>query len=126
MKIAIIGGGIGGLSLALALQQEGLASEVYESVPDIREIGVGITLLPHAMRELAALGLQPQLEAAGIENLESVFFNRYGQFIYKEPRGRHAGYEWPEIGIHRGKLHRILFQAVLERLGERRVHLDHR
>jgi hypothetical protein len=55
----------------------------------------GITLLPHAMRELAALGLQPALEAAGIENLESVFFNRYGQFIYREPRGRHAGYACP-------------------------------
>ena len=75
----------------------------------MREIGVGITLLPHAMRELAALGLQPQLEALGIENLESVFFNRWGQFIYREPRGRHAGYELPEIGIHRGKLHRVLY-----------------
>jgi 2-polyprenyl-6-methoxyphenol hydroxylase-like FAD-dependent oxidoreductase len=65
-------------------------------VPEVREIGVGITLLPHAMRELAALGLQPALEAAGIENLESVFFNRWGQFIYREPRGRHAGYALPE------------------------------
>ena len=63
------------------------------------------------MRELAALGVQPQLEAAGIENLESVFFNRFGQFIYREPRGRHAGYALPEIGIHRGKLHRILYRG---------------
>ena len=69
------------------------------------------------MRELAELGLQPQLEAAGIENLESVFFNRFGQFIYREPRGRHAGYALPEIGIHRGKLHRVLYEAVLQRLG---------
>ena len=126
MKIAIVGAGIGGLSLALALHRQGLAADLYETVPEVREIGVGITLLPHAMRELAELGLQSQLEAAGIENLESVFFNRFGQFIYREPRGRHAGYELPEIGIHRGKLHRILYEAVLDRLGAQRVHLDHR
>ncbi|OYY47919.1 MAG: hypothetical protein B7Y54_15170, partial [Polaromonas sp. 35-63-240] len=70
MTIAIIGGGIGGLSLALALHQRGLACDVYETVPEVREIGVGITLLPHAMRELAGLGLQAPIEAAGIENLE--------------------------------------------------------
>ena len=126
MKTAIVGGGIGGLGLALFMHRQGLACDVYETVPEVREIGVGITLLPHAMRELAELGLQPQLEAAGIENLESVFFNRFGQFIFREPRGRHAGYEWPEVGIHRGKLHRVLFEAVLERLGAGHVHLDHR
>ncbi|MBC7602989.1 MAG: flavin-dependent oxidoreductase [Ramlibacter sp.] len=126
MGIAIVGGGIGGLSLALALNARGLACDIYEAVPEIREIGVGITLLPHAMRELAALGVQPQLEAAGIENLESVFFNRWGQFIYREPRGRHAGYALPEIGIPRGRLHGILYEAVRERLGDGRIHLDHR
>ncbi|MBI2768497.1 MAG: flavin-dependent oxidoreductase [Burkholderiales bacterium] len=126
MKIAIVGGGIGGFSLALALHQRGLACDVYEAVPELREIGVGITLLPHAMRELAALGVQAELEEAGIENLESVFFNRFGQFIYREPRGRHAGYVMPEIGIHRGKLHRTLYEAALKRLGPRHVHLDHR
>ena len=126
MSIAIVGGGIGGLSLALALHQRGLACDVYETVSEIKEIGVGITLLPHAVRELAGLGLQAELEAAGIENLESVFFNRYGQYIYREPRGRHAGYELPELGIHRGKLHRILLDAVLKRLGAAHVHTNHR
>lgn len=126
MRIAIVGGGIGGLALALGLQQRGLECEVYEAAPEIRELGVGITLLPHAMRELAALGVQPELEALGIENLESVFFNRWGQFIYREPRGRHAGYGLPEIGIHRGKLHQVLYRAALQRLGPQRVHLDHR
>ena len=125
-KIAIIGGGIAGLSFALALNQHGLTCDVYESVPDVKELGVGITLLPHAMRELAGLGLQAELEAVGIENLESVFFNRFGQFIYKEPRGRHAGYAMPEVGIHRGKLHRILFEAAVKRLGADRVHTNHR
>ncbi len=126
MKITIVGGGIGGLSLALALHQRGLACEVYETVPEVKELGVGITLLPHAMRELAALGLQAPIEAVGIENEESVFFNRFGQFIYKEPRGRHAGYALPEIGIPRGKLHRLLYEAALERLGAHAIHTDHR
>jgi 5-methylphenazine-1-carboxylate 1-monooxygenase len=126
MKIVIVGGGIGGLALALALHARGLDSEVFEAVAEVREVGVGITLLPHAMRELAALGLASRIEPLGIENLESVFCNRWGQFIFSEPRGRHAGYELPEISLHRGRLHRVLLDAVLERLGEQRVHLNHR
>jgi 5-methylphenazine-1-carboxylate 1-monooxygenase len=125
-KIAVVGGGIAGLGFALALHQQGLLCDVYESVPEVKELGVGITLLPHAMRELASLGLQAELEAAGIENLESVFFNRFGQYIYKEPRGRHAGYPLPEVGIHRGKLHRILFEAAIKRLDAAHVHTNHR
>ena len=126
MTIAVIGGGIGGLSLALSLHQRGIGCDVFEAVPEVREIGVGVTLLPHAMRELAGLGLQAQVEAAGIENLESVFYNRFGQYVYREARGRHAGYELPEIGIHRGKLHRILYDAVLARIGPAHVHTNHR
>jgi len=125
-QVAIVGGGIGGLALALGLHERGLTCDVYEAAGEIREIGVGITLLPHAMRELAALGVQPQLEAQGIENLESVFFNRWGQFIFREPRGRHAGYALPEIGIHRGKLHRVLYEAARQRLNEQHIHLGHR
>jgi 5-methylphenazine-1-carboxylate 1-monooxygenase len=126
LDIAIVGGGIGGLTLALSLHRLGLGCRIYEAAPELRELGVGITLLPHAMRELGALGLQPQLEADGIENLESVFFNRFGQFIYRELRGRHAGYAFPEIGIHRGRLHGILHEAVLGRIGAGQIHLDHR
>ncbi|GAB3761172.1 flavin-dependent oxidoreductase [Ramlibacter monticola] len=126
MRIAIVGGGIGGLALALGLQQRGIACDVYEAAPEVKELGVGITLLPHAMRELAALGLQPRLESLGIENLESVFFNRWGQFIYREPRGRHAGYAVPELGMHRGKLHGAMLEAALQRLGASCIHLDHR
>jgi 2-polyprenyl-6-methoxyphenol hydroxylase-like FAD-dependent oxidoreductase len=126
MRIAIVGGGIGGLALALGLHARGIVCDVYEAAPEVKELGVGITLLPHAMRELAALGLQPALEPLGIENLESVFFNRWGQFIYREARGRHAGYEVPELGMHRGKLHGVMYQAARERLGDARIHLDHR
>jgi 2-polyprenyl-6-methoxyphenol hydroxylase-like FAD-dependent oxidoreductase len=122
MNIAIVGGGIAGLSFALGLHKRGIDCDVFEAVTDIKEIGVGITLLPHAMRELAELGLQDALEAVGIENLESVFYTQHGQYVYKEARGRHAGYTLPEIGIHRGKLHRILFDAAVNRLGADKVH----
>jgi 2-polyprenyl-6-methoxyphenol hydroxylase-like FAD-dependent oxidoreductase len=126
MDIVIVGGGIAGLSLALALGQRGIACRVYEAAPEVKELGVGITLLPHAMREFTALGLADPLRAVGIENREAVFFNRYGQFIYREPRGRFAGYPFPEIGIHRGKLHRILYDAAVARLGADRILTGHR
>lgn len=126
MEIAIIGGGIVGLGLALNLHRHGLACRVYEAVPEVKELGVGITLLPHAMRELALLGLQEKIEPLGIENQESCFFNRFGQLIYREPRGRYAGYSIPEIGIHRGRLHRVLYDAACERLGPECVVTDRR
>jgi 5-methylphenazine-1-carboxylate 1-monooxygenase len=126
MEIAIIGGGIVGLALALNLQQRGLTCHVYEAVPEVKELGVGITLLPHAMRELTLLGLQEALEPLGIENAESCFFNRFGQLIYREPRGRLAGYAVPELGMHRGRLHRVLYEATLARLGAERILTDHR
>ena len=84
MKVAIVGGGICGLSLALNLHKRGIDCRVYERAPEIKPLGVGITLLPHAMREFTALGLGEQLLAAGIENRESRFYNRFGQLIYKE------------------------------------------
>jgi 5-methylphenazine-1-carboxylate 1-monooxygenase len=123
-EITIVGGGICGLALAMNLQGRGIACRVYERAPEIRELGVGITLLPHAMREFTALGVGGQLLAAGIENIESCFFNRFGQLIYKEPRGKLAGYQYPEVGIHRGKLHRILFEAARDRIGADHVLTD--
>ena len=124
MHIAIAGGGIGGLCLALNLHERGISCKVYERVPAVKELGVGITLLPHAMREFAALGVDKQLQAIGIENHESCFYNRFGQLIYKEPRGRYAGYDHPEIGIHRGRLHLVLLAAARERLGAERILTD--
>jgi 2-polyprenyl-6-methoxyphenol hydroxylase-like FAD-dependent oxidoreductase len=125
MEIAIVGGGIGGLCLALNLQQRGISCRIYERAPEIRELGVGITLLPHAMREFTALGVGRDLEAIGIENLDSRFFNRFGQLIYKEPRGRDAGYTFPEIGIHRGRLHLALWNAARQRLGDANMLTSH-
>ena len=117
MNIAIVGGGIAGLAFALGLYRHGLRATVYDAAPEFREVGVGITLLPHACRELAALGALERLEPLGIENLESVFFNRHGQFIYRELRGRHAGHPFPELGVHRARLHATLLALARERLG---------
>lgn len=125
MNVAIVGGGICGLSLALHLRQRGIAARVYERAPEIKPLGVGITLLPHAMREFSALGLGEALLTAGIENRESCFFNRFGQLIYREARGKFAGYQYPEVGIHRGRLHLILYQAACTALGRDAILLDH-
>jgi len=126
MRVAVIGGGIAGLAFALALHQRGIACVVFESAREVKELGVGITVLPHGMRELSALGLEERLRAVAIENEESVFFNRHGQLIYREPRGRFAGYPHPEFGIHRGRLHRVLFDAAMERLPAGSILTDHR
>jgi 2-polyprenyl-6-methoxyphenol hydroxylase-like FAD-dependent oxidoreductase len=126
MDIAIIGGGIVGLGLAMQLHKRGIASTVYEAAPEVKELGVGITVLPHAMRELSALGLQEQLEPQGIVNEWSCFYTRHGQLIYREQRGRAAGYRYPEVGMHRGRLHNTMWRAATERLGAERVRTDHK
>ena len=124
--VLIIGGGIGGLTLALSLHQAGIACKVFEAVPAIKPLGVGVNLLPHGMRELAELGLQERLARAAVETSELCFYNRYGQFIFKEPRGRYAGYQWPQLSIHRADLHEVLLECVFERLGPDVFLKDHK
>jgi 2-polyprenyl-6-methoxyphenol hydroxylase-like FAD-dependent oxidoreductase len=121
MDVVIIGGGIGGSTLALALHRSGIASRVYESAPKIKPLGVGINILPHASRELSELGLESELAKVGIATRESLFYNRFGQLIYQEPLGRYAGYQWPQFSIHRGDLQMVLVEAVRQRLGGDRV-----
>jgi 2-polyprenyl-6-methoxyphenol hydroxylase-like FAD-dependent oxidoreductase len=123
VTILIVGGGVGGLTLALSLHQAGVRSQVFEAAPEIRPLGVGINLLPHGTRELTELGLQAQLAARGVATREVVFCNRFGQFIFSEPRGRFAGYEWPQFSIHRADLQEVLLDAVRERLGAEAVAL---
>jgi 2-polyprenyl-6-methoxyphenol hydroxylase-like FAD-dependent oxidoreductase len=119
--VLIVGGGVGGLTLALSLHRAGIACRVYEAAPAIQPLGVGINLLPHGMRELTELGLQEALARVAVETSELCFYNRYGQFIYREPRGRSAGYEWPQLSIHRADLHAVLLDEVRRRLGPEAV-----
>ena len=104
MDVAIIGGGIGGLTAALSLHAAKIPVTVYEAAAEVRPLGVGINLLPHAVRELTELGLGEQLAETGIATKELIYANRHGQFIWQEPRGRDVGYNWPQYSIHRGKL----------------------
>ena len=126
MAVVIVGAGIGGLTLALALHQRGIACRIYDAVADIKPLGVGINVLPHAMRELNRLGLQQAVLDAGVETREMAFYNRFGQHIHTEARGKFAGYAWPLVSLHRGKLQQVLLKAVHERLGEDAIHFGHR
>jgi 5-methylphenazine-1-carboxylate 1-monooxygenase len=122
----IVGAGIGGCALALALHQVGVSSRLLESVPEIKQLGVGLNLLPHAVRDLAQLGLEDQIAGNGIPTKELCFYTSLGQQIYVEPRGKFAGYKWPQISIHRGDLHAVLIDAVRQRLGYDAIALGHR
>ena len=125
-QVIIVGGGITGLALALSLHEAGIPCRIFEAAPTFKPLGVGINLLPHAVRELTQLGLQPALAARAVETREMNYYNKFGQFIYSEPRGRFAGYEWPQFSIHRSQLHEVLFAAVCERVGPDAVTLGHR
>jgi 2-polyprenyl-6-methoxyphenol hydroxylase-like FAD-dependent oxidoreductase len=125
MKVIIIGAGPGGLTAALHLHRLGHEVSVHESASTIRPLGVGINLLPHAVRELTILGLDPALAAASIATGELAYYNKFGTLIWREPRGRAAGYHWPQYSIHRGRLQMVLHAAVIERLGSARVHAGH-
>ncbi len=117
MTVLIAGGGIGGLTLALSLHQIGIPCRVFESVPELKPLGVGINVLPHAVRELIELGLLDKLDASGVRTKELSYFSKQGKPIWSEPRGLEAGYKWPQFSIHRGVLHQILLDTVIERLG---------
>ena len=118
MKVIIVGGGIGGLTTALMLHARGIDCEIYEQADAIRELGVGINTLPHAIKELAELGLLERLDAVAIRTYELFYTNRFGQEIWREPRGTDAGYDVPQFSIHRGRLQAVIYQAVRARLGE--------
>jgi 2-polyprenyl-6-methoxyphenol hydroxylase-like FAD-dependent oxidoreductase len=125
MTVLIAGGGIGGLTLALSLHQIGVPVRVFESVPQLRPLGVGINVLPHAVRELIELGLMGKLDAAGVRTGELAYFSKRGQPIWSEPRGLDAGYKWPQFSIHRGTLQQILLDAATERLGADNILTSH-
>jgi 5-methylphenazine-1-carboxylate 1-monooxygenase len=123
LRCAVVGAGIGGLTTALSLHEIGLQVDVFDSVKQLRPLGVGINLLPHAVRELDALGLLDELNARSVAPTQLVYCTRRGQEIWREQRGLAAGYPWPQISLHRGVLQEILLEAVLDRVGRDALHL---
>lgn len=117
MTVLIAGGGIAGLTAALTCHQIGVPVKVFESVTTLRPLGVGINLQPNAVRELFDLGLEADLATTGIEAREWALVGRNGNDVYAEPRGRPAGYHWPQYSVHRGHLQMLLHRTLLERLG---------
>ncbi len=123
--VVIAGAGIGGLVTALSLHECGIGVQLFESVETIRALGVGINLLPHAVRELDQLGLLDELRANSVSPTTLAYFTKRGETIWTEPRGVAAGYAWPQLSIHRGTLHTTLLAAAMRRLGPDRVHTGH-
>jgi len=121
VHVLIAGCGIAGLTTALSLHAAGIEAQLVDSAAELKPLGVGINLLPHAVRELTELGLGAQLAAAGIATSEQAHFDRHGGLIWSEPRGRSLGYAWPQYSIHRGELQMILLAAVRDRLGDNAV-----
>lgn len=125
--ILIAGGGIGGLVLALTLHQIGVRCTVFESVRELKPLGVGINLQPNAVRELEDMGIgEAALDAVGIPAREWALVGLNGKDIYAEPRGKEAGYRWHQYAVHRGRFHMMLYRLVLERLGVDAVRLGSR
>ncbi len=118
MRIAIIGGGIVGLTTALSLARVGLKPTVYEAVVEPAPLGVGINLLPHAVRELSELGLLEKLKTIGVPIEELIYWMSDGREVWREPRGTKAGYGWPQIAIHRGRLQMLLLEEATRALGK--------
>ncbi|MFC7110839.1 FAD-dependent monooxygenase [Nonomuraea rubra] len=118
MRVVIAGAGIAGLTAALSLHAAGISDvTVHEAVAELHPLGVGINILPHAIRELIELGLADRLAAIGVATADLTFLTSRGQHIWSEPRGQAAGYRWPQYSIHRGRLQMMLLEAVRERLG---------
>ena len=117
MTVLIVGAGVGGLATALMLNARGIKPVIYEQAREVRELGVGINALPHCIAELAELGLLPALDACALRTSELIYMNRLGQEVWREPRGIEAGHAQPQFSIHRGRLQKVLYDAVLARLG---------
>jgi 2-polyprenyl-6-methoxyphenol hydroxylase-like FAD-dependent oxidoreductase len=107
------------------LHQHGIPVRVFESVREVRALGVGINLLPHSTRVLSELGLREALERSAILTAELRYHSKDGKTIWVEPRGLDAGNPWPQYSIHRGELQMVLLEAVVEKIGAENVLTDH-
>jgi len=117
LDIAVIGAGPAGLAAALRLHQQGFRPRIYESVPELKPLGVGIDVKVYGTKEFDDLGLLEELRAISVDAKDSIFYNKYGQEIYAELCGVHMGYLYEQRFVHRGILQMLLHRTVLERLG---------
>jgi 2-polyprenyl-6-methoxyphenol hydroxylase-like FAD-dependent oxidoreductase len=126
MTVLIAGAGIGGLALSLALQQRGIEFIAFDAAQELKPLGVGINILPHAAGELAEFNILDAIDAASVKTRELRYVNKFGQHIISEMRGRYAGHELPQFSIHRGMLHATMLAAVRARAGQDAVRAGHR
>ena len=119
--IAVIGAGPGGLVTALRLHQQGITPTIYETVPELKPLGVGVDIKVYGVKEIEELGLLEEFRAMSVDAVDSIFFNHYGQEIYAEKCGVHMGYEHEQRFVHRGYLQMMFYDKVLERIGAERV-----
>ena len=118
MQVIVVGAGIGGLSLALSLHQAGITVRVYEAVRDLAPLGVGIDLRnPPPYASSPRWGWQKNCSVSAMPRSAYSYFNKHGQLVWSEPRGRAAGYNWAQYSIHRGHLQSLLLRAASERIG---------
>ncbi len=117
LDIAIIGAGPCGLATALRLHQRGFTPKIYESVAELKPLGVGIDTKVYGTKEIDELGLLKQFRAISVDAQESIFYNQHGQELYAELCGVHMGYLHEQRFVHRGRLQMLFYATVLERLG---------
>jgi 2-polyprenyl-6-methoxyphenol hydroxylase-like FAD-dependent oxidoreductase len=119
--VLIAGGGIGGLTTALTMHARGIESTVLERASQLRPLGVGINLLPHAVSELYALGLGDELSQIAVAPTSISFYDTEGALLFRDPRGVDGGYGYPQYSVHRGQLQMLLLSALRDRLGANAV-----
>jgi len=117
VRIAIIGGGIGGLTAALALRQYGFEPEVFEQAPELLDVGAAIAIWPNAMRVLTHLNLTDEILAeAGVMD-EIRWLDQHGRLIN---RVSIKDQQFPAVALHRADLQHTLLTA----LPQQSIHLD--
>ena len=125
LRIAVVGGGIGGLTAAVALRQAGFEVDVYEQAPELTEVGGGINMAPNATRVLRRLGLGPDLDREGIRPI-GTHQRRWqdGRTLQKAPLNPLCEelYGAPHMTIHRAELLDVIAAAF----PAERIHLGHR
>src|SRR6516162_7753329 len=125
LNVAVIGGGIGGLTAAVALRRAGCAVDVYEQAPQLTEVGGGINMAPNATRVLRRLGLAEGLDREGVRP-RSTHQRRWqdGRTLQRAPLNPLCEelYGAPHMTIHRVDLLSVIATAF----PAERVHLGHR